>query len=104
MYALSLPRNREQFEYDPLTPPPLYLAPAPLPPSLPRASQLAARALDGQIELVVRAVGAVRVGVPLLHRRLVAVGACSVRACIVAGRRPWPTCPEGGQPNPALYS
>ena len=44
----------------------LYLAPAaPLPPSLPRASQLAARALDGQIELVARAVGAVRVGVPL---------------------------------------
>ena len=37
----------------------------PLPPSLPRASQLAARALDGQVELVVRAVGAVRVGVPL---------------------------------------
>ena len=75
----------------------LYLAPAaPLPPSLPRASQLAARALDGQIELVARAVGAVRVGVPLLHRRLVAVGACSVRACIVAGRRPWPTCPEAG--------
>ena len=36
-----------------------------LPPSLPRASQLAARALDGQVELVVRAVGAVRVGVPL---------------------------------------
>ena len=35
-----------------------------LPPSLPRASQLAARALDGQVELVVRAVGAVRVGVP----------------------------------------
>ena len=44
----------------------------PLPPSLPRASQLAARALDGQVELVVRAVGAVRVGVPLLHQRLVA--------------------------------
>ena len=43
-----------------------------LPPSLPRASQLAARALDGQVELVVRAVGAVRVGVPLLHQRLVA--------------------------------
>ena len=51
----------------------MYLAPAaPLPPSLPRASQLAARALDGQVELVVRAVGAVRVGVPLLHQRLVA--------------------------------
>ena len=77
---------------------------APLPPSLPRASQLAARALDGQIELVARAVGAVRVGVPLLHRRLVAgvlrllfeVGG----ACIVAGRRPWQTC-RGGEPNPA---
>mgnify|MGYP004282078187 CR=1 FL=1 len=78
-----------------LLPPPLYLVhPQPLcalPPSLPRASQLAARALDGQIELVARAVGAVRVGVPLLHRCLVAgvlrllfeVGG----ACIVAGRR-----------------
>ena len=47
---------------------------------------------------------AVRVGVPLLHRRLVAgvlrllleVGG----ACIVAGRRPWQTC-RGGEPNPA---
>ena len=54
--------------------------------------------------LVQLAVGAVRVGVPLLHRRLVAgvlrllleVGG----ACIVAGRRPWQTC-RGGEPNPA---
>ena len=56
----------------PLTSPSVSRTRTPLPPSLPRASQLAARALDGQVELVVRAVGAVRVGVPLLHQRLVA--------------------------------
>ena len=87
--------------------PPLYLAPArtPLPPSLPRASQLAARALDGQVELVVRAVGAVRVGVPLSPP-----APCSRRAGpSPSGGAPWRGRVRGGVPNPdvcthTLYS
>ena len=107
-YSLSHPRNREEFEYDPLPLPLCISHPQPLchPRSLAPCSSPPAlwTARSSSSPEVARAVGAVRVGVPLLHRRIVAgvlrllleVGG----ACIVAGRRPWQTC-RGGEPNPA---